>query len=207
MQGFREGQYDVLVATDIAARGIDVANISHVINFDLPNTPDAYTHRIGRTGRSECRGKACTFVTHDDFPGIKAIERVLKIEIPRIKLRDFGGPDDDWRREKKSPGRSGRSGSSGFSPRRGRGPRSRPGIPGKSSVDRASTATGSKIDLSESFGSGLGLEGPAASRKKKVGSQQSKRARRRQRMKDQAPGKPQGAAGGRGGRGRSRRQG
>jgi ATP-dependent RNA helicase RhlE len=91
MQGFRDGQYDVLVATDIAARGIDVPEVSHVINFDIPNTPDAYTHRIGRTGRSECRGKAYTFVTHEDFPAIKAIERKLGMEIQRVKLREFQG--------------------------------------------------------------------------------------------------------------------
>lgn len=89
MEGFREGKFDVLVATDIAARGIDVANVSHVINFDIPGTPDAYTHRIGRTGRAEKKGKACTFVTHEDFPSIKAIERKLQMQIPRVKLRDF----------------------------------------------------------------------------------------------------------------------
>jgi ATP-dependent RNA helicase RhlE len=63
MQGFRSRRYDILVATDIAARGIDVSGVSHVINFDVPNTPEAYTHRIGRTGRAECEGVACTFVT------------------------------------------------------------------------------------------------------------------------------------------------
>ncbi len=89
MQGFRDGRFDVLVATDIAARGIDVANVSHVINFDIPNTPDAYTHRIGRTGRSEKSGKACTFVTRDDFRGIKAIERRLNLDIPRIQLKEL----------------------------------------------------------------------------------------------------------------------
>jgi ATP-dependent RNA helicase RhlE len=89
MEGFRNGAYDVLVATDIAARGIDVANVSHVINFDLPGTPDAYTHRIGRTGRSEQSGKACTFVTRDDMSGVKAIERKIKMTIPRVKVRDM----------------------------------------------------------------------------------------------------------------------
>ena len=63
MDGFRQRQFDILVATDIAARGIDVAQVSHVVNFDMPNTPDAYTHRIGRTGRAEREGKAHTFVT------------------------------------------------------------------------------------------------------------------------------------------------
>ena len=66
-----------------------MANVSHVINFDIPNKPDAYTHRIGRTGRSEKSGKACTFVTRDDFRGIKTIERKLNMEIPRIQLDDL----------------------------------------------------------------------------------------------------------------------
>jgi ATP-dependent RNA helicase RhlE len=92
MQGFREGRYDVLVATDIAARGIDVAEVSHVINYDVPNTPDAYTHRIGRTGRAECRGKACTFVTEEDRAAIAAIERQLRFRIPRVELRSFAAP-------------------------------------------------------------------------------------------------------------------
>ncbi len=89
MQGFRDGRYDVLVATDIAARGIDVAQVSHVINFDVPNTPDAYTHRIGRTGRSERSGKAYTFVTHEDHDAIRAIERKLDMKIPRVSAGEF----------------------------------------------------------------------------------------------------------------------
>jgi ATP-dependent RNA helicase RhlE len=89
MKGFREGRYDILVATDIAARGIDVANISHVVNFDIPNTPDAYTHRIGRTGRSEESGMAITFVTHEDAAGVRAIERKLGQEIPRRYVKGF----------------------------------------------------------------------------------------------------------------------
>src|SRR5581483_5317824 len=66
LDGFREGKYDLLVATDIAARGIDVSQISHVINFDIPNTPEAYTHRIGRTGRAAKTGDAFTLVTDQD---------------------------------------------------------------------------------------------------------------------------------------------
>jgi ATP-dependent RNA helicase RhlE len=113
MQGFRDGRYEVLVATDIAARGIDVPNVSHVINFDLPNTPEAYTHRIGRTGRSEQNGKACTFVTKEDFPGIKAIEKKLCMDIPRIKIRDFERDEGaDFSRGRRSPGQ-GRPGKKG----------------------------------------------------------------------------------------------
>ena len=69
MNGFRTRRFDILVATDIAARGIDVSGVSHVINFDVPNTPEAYTHRIGRTGRAEREGMACTFVTGSDRAG------------------------------------------------------------------------------------------------------------------------------------------
>jgi ATP-dependent RNA helicase RhlE len=86
MGGFREGRFDVLVATDIASRGIDVANVSHVINFDVPNTPDAYTHRIGRTGRAEQRGKAFTFAAAEDRQAVRDIERKLGTPIPRLSL-------------------------------------------------------------------------------------------------------------------------
>jgi len=89
MRGFRVGEYDVLVATDIAARGIDVSGVSHVINFDVPGTPEAYTHRIGRTGRSECEGTACTFVTPDDDAWVRATERMIKRPIERRRVPGF----------------------------------------------------------------------------------------------------------------------
>jgi len=84
MQGFRAGTFDILVATDIAARGIDVAGVDYVINFDPPSTPDTYTHRIGRTGRSEARGRAVTFVTGEDRIWVRDTERVLGAKIPRL---------------------------------------------------------------------------------------------------------------------------
>ena len=77
MDGFRSGRIKILVATDIAARGIDVTQISHVINYDMPDTADAYTHRIGRTGRMARRGAAVSLVTHEDLPMVKRIERNL----------------------------------------------------------------------------------------------------------------------------------
>jgi ATP-dependent RNA helicase RhlE len=89
MSGFRTGLFDVLVATDIAARGIDVANVSHVINFDVPPTPDAYTHRIGRTGRAERRGKACTLVSGEDLAAVRDIERHLGAPIARRQVPGF----------------------------------------------------------------------------------------------------------------------
>ena len=86
MSGFRKNQFDILVATDIVARGIDVAWVSHVVNFDMPTTPDAYTHRIGRTGRSEREGKAYTFVTADDHALVSAVESRIGRRIARRKL-------------------------------------------------------------------------------------------------------------------------
>jgi ATP-dependent RNA helicase RhlE len=82
LEGFRRGTFRVLVATDIAARGIDVANIGHVINYDLPNTPEDYVHRIGRTGRMKASGCATSFVTAEDHYQFRAIEKLLGTPIP-----------------------------------------------------------------------------------------------------------------------------
>ena len=94
MDGFRNGKYQILVATDIAARGIDVTRISHVINYDIPATPDAYIHRIGRTGRATCSGEAFTFITREDRDIVRAIRRVLGSEIEQRTLSnfDYGSP-------------------------------------------------------------------------------------------------------------------
>lgn len=89
IDGFRGGKYDILVATDIAARGIDVAEISHVINFDMPDTVDAYTHRIGRTGRAQETGEAFTFMVQGDDPMVRDIEKVLGSRIERRQLPGF----------------------------------------------------------------------------------------------------------------------
>ena len=83
MDGFRNRRYTVLVATDIAARGIDVEQVSHVVNFDMPTTTDGYTHRIGRTGRAERQGRAYTFVTPEDRDLVRAVERRMGAPIPR----------------------------------------------------------------------------------------------------------------------------
>jgi superfamily II DNA/RNA helicase len=99
MSGFRARRYEVLVATDVAARGIDVQNISHVINFDVPNTPEAYTHRIGRTGRSETAGVARTFVTSNDGGWVRATERMIGSSIPRRQVEGFAVEANDTREE------------------------------------------------------------------------------------------------------------
>lgn len=84
MDGFRSGRWKVMVATDIAARGIDITQVSHVINYDVPDTAEAYTHRIGRTGRMARIGTAYTLATREDLPMIRSIERLLGKPLKRI---------------------------------------------------------------------------------------------------------------------------
>lgn len=89
LTGFRDGKFTVLVATDIAARGIDVSRVAQVVNFDLPSTAEAYTHRIGRTGRAERSGRAISFMCYDDQTMVKAIERLQGKSIERITVEGF----------------------------------------------------------------------------------------------------------------------
>ena len=89
LESFREGHSQVLVATDIAARGIDIQDISHVINFDIPATPEDYVHRIGRTGRVDATGDAFSLMDRSEEGMIKNIERVLKQSLPRVTLPNF----------------------------------------------------------------------------------------------------------------------
>ena len=89
LKGFRNGKHQIMVATDIAARGLDVESISHVINFDMPDTADAYIHRIGRTGRAERTGDAFTLVTPDDNDMIRTLERIMGQPLVRKTFDDF----------------------------------------------------------------------------------------------------------------------
>lgn len=89
LSGYRSGKYRILVATDIAARGIDISSISHVINYDMPDTVDAYTHRIGRTGRADRKGDALTFMTRQERAFVWDIEKVLGTSIRKETLSDF----------------------------------------------------------------------------------------------------------------------
>jgi ATP-dependent RNA helicase RhlE len=89
LRGFRDGRFEVLVATDIAARGLDIADVSHVINYDVPQHPEDYIHRIGRTGRMEATGDAFTLMIAEDARHVQAIERFISQSIPRIKLENF----------------------------------------------------------------------------------------------------------------------
>ena len=112
LRGFRDGRFRVLVATDIAARGIDVDSISHVINFDVPDAAEDYIHRIGRTGRAGNEGRALTLLTPVDELSMMAIEKLTGQLVERIVVPGFGGkmPIVD----KSSPMRGARRSSSGF---------------------------------------------------------------------------------------------
>ncbi|MEK6222981.1 MAG: DEAD/DEAH box helicase [Chloroflexota bacterium] len=89
LNGFKNGQFQIMIATDIAARGLDIENISHVINYDMPDTADAYIHRIGRTGRAKRTGEAFTLTTPDDKEMVQKIEKIMKQKLDRQKLPDF----------------------------------------------------------------------------------------------------------------------
>jgi ATP-dependent RNA helicase RhlE len=113
LEGFRRGKYRMLVATDIAARGVDVLSISHVINFDMPATPEDYTHRIGRTGRMTRTGKAFTLATQEDAQAVRDFERAMEVELVLCEVEGF-----DY--DVPAPARQ------GAYPRRGNGRRPRP---------------------------------------------------------------------------------
>jgi ATP-dependent RNA helicase RhlE len=89
LAGFKNGIFPVLVATDIAARGIDVDALGHVVNFDVPQAPDDYIHRVGRTGRAEASGEAFTFVSPEEEGSLRDIERAITRRLPRVMVPDF----------------------------------------------------------------------------------------------------------------------
>jgi len=89
LEGFKSGKYEVMVATDIAARGLDVEGVTHVINYDVPQHPEDYVHRIGRTGRAQKVGDAFTLVTIEELDYLRAIERFIGQKIPQLKLDNF----------------------------------------------------------------------------------------------------------------------
>ena len=89
LAGFKSGKFPVLVATDIAARGIDVEALGHVVNFDVPKVPEDYIHRVGRTARAEAQGEAFTFVAPEEEGELRAIERAVRQQLPRVKVPGF----------------------------------------------------------------------------------------------------------------------
>src|SRR5207237_557191 len=89
LEGFKSGKYEVMVATDIASRGLDIAGVSHVINYDVPEHPEDYVHRIGRTARAQNVGDAFTLTSGQELPALQAIEHFIGQKIPRLKLDNF----------------------------------------------------------------------------------------------------------------------
>src|SRR4029077_3364017 len=89
LTGFKNGKFRVLVATDIAARGIDVTGLGHVVNFDVPAVPDDYVHRVGRTGRAQAVGTAFTLVSPEEERSLQDIERAIGRRLPRVTVPDF----------------------------------------------------------------------------------------------------------------------
>ncbi len=195
LDGFKRGDVHVLVATDIAARGIDVALVSHVVNYDVPDTEEAYVHRIGRTGRARAEGDAVTVVASEDESMIRRIEKVLGERIERVQIEDFdyrtAAPtrlDADDRRFERGGvaggGQAGRGGAGGGrggpgrrdrpSPARGRGDAGggRPAAP-----QGARPGPGGGGRPSPAAGSG-GAGGDAGSRPRRRGGRGSSAERR-----------------------------
>lgn len=111
LDGFRKGLYRVMVATDIAARGIDVSSVTHVINYDIPSTVDAYTHRIGRTGRAARTGDAFTLVTAEDAAMVRSIERAMRARLERRTLEGLAPmPESEREPRDERPARQPRHG-------------------------------------------------------------------------------------------------
>jgi len=118
LRGFRDGSTRVLVATDIAARGLDVDQVSHVINYDVPSAPEDYVHRIGRTGRAGNTGKAITIVTPVDELSVRAIERLTGKSLNRVVPAGFGGAHKATEPAKRANGVPSRVFTRSFRPRR-----------------------------------------------------------------------------------------
>jgi len=106
MKGFRSGKFDVLVATDLASRGIDVADISHIINYDVPDDPEVYVHRVGRTARMGAKGKAFTFIARDQGEQLTKIETLINMIIPQATIEGFepSPTPHDWIESGFAPG-------------------------------------------------------------------------------------------------------
>ena len=157
LEGFKSGKYEVMVATDIAARGIDVAGVSHVINYDIPANPEDYVHRIGRTGRAAAVGEAFTITTPDQANDIRDIERFIGQKVPQLKLDGFdyhSAPTFPVHAPQQSPGNFGRGGGGGgggYRPNSGGG-----GRPSHSSQHRRDGGAGRSTGGKGSGGQGNG---------------------------------------------------
>jgi ATP-dependent RNA helicase RhlE len=165
LANFKDGKLHVLVATDIAARGLDIDQLPHVVNFELPNVPEDYVHRIGRTGRAGSPGAAVSLVDREEMRFLTDIERMLKVQIPRVRIDDFVPPpvsqrdshEDDRPPRTFAPRRTGRPPSSGDAHRGG---------PAK----RPSTGGGARSGAApRTAGSGAGPRGPSRPAQRRPG--------------------------------------
>jgi ATP-dependent RNA helicase RhlE len=138
LAGFKDGKFRVLVATDIAARGIDVDSLGHVVNFDVPPVPEDYIHRVGRTARAEATGDAFTFVSREEEDDLASIEKAIGKRLPRITVPDFDYAARAERTELASSARPGRRGGRPGA----RGGASRPGSAGGREAARAGRRRG-----------------------------------------------------------------
>jgi len=167
---FKSGGIRVLVATDIAARGLDIEELPHVVNYELPNVPEDYVHRIGRTGRAEATGEAVSLVCVDEHKLLRDIERLLKREIPRVALPGYE-PDPSIKAEPIINGRQGSGGGGGRgAPRQGQ----RPGAP-RSGAPRSGAPRpgGSSARSGTSENRGSGENRPARARPAHAGQRRS----------------------------------
>ncbi|MCC6818366.1 MAG: DEAD/DEAH box helicase [Bacteroidia bacterium] len=116
LNGFKDGSLRVLVATDIAARGIDVEELEWVLNYELPNIPETYVHRIGRTGRAGNKGSAISFCAEDERPYLKSIEKLIRLSIPKLNQPSFSNtkPEPTAQRNDKPAQTANRQGSSNY---------------------------------------------------------------------------------------------
>ncbi|GEJ57427.1 DEAD/DEAH box helicase [Anaeromyxobacter diazotrophicus] len=146
LDGFKDGTYRVLVATDIAARGIDVAEIGHVVNFDLPHVPEDYVHRIGRTARNQASGRASSFTSPEEQDLLRAIERLTRAPIPRAEVpreeATFQAELARTAREGPLPSGAPRAGRQAQAARRSSGGRGQGARPGASAHHSAAAGSG-----------------------------------------------------------------
>ena len=155
LAGFKSGKYRVLVATDIAARGIDVTALGHVVNFDVPLVPEDYIHRVGRTARAETTGSAFTLMAPEEEGSIRGIEKAINSRLPRVTLPDFDyaaraqAPPLDQRPPRPPMGHRGARGPGGA-----RGSQGSRGAQGARSSHGSQGAAGSRGPQGPSFGAG-----------------------------------------------------
>ncbi|MBX2883692.1 MAG: DEAD/DEAH box helicase [Granulosicoccus sp.] len=188
LAGFKDGDVHVLVATDIAARGLDIDQLPHVVNYELPNVPEDYVHRIGRTARAGHSGQAVSLIEPEEAKLLKPIERLLKRTLPVLSLPEFRAVvDTDANRERNAEHRSDRStqgkkSSSKTGNRRSRQARSSSGHGGKSANTSPATnhGNGNSADKKPGNSSGNSAENstgnPSRRRKKRRGAPRDKSA-------------------------------